>query len=488
MANRYYSQILFTLYVDVSIGRRRKYSPGFWVSLFAVATWSYAGVIVRFSLSELEKVILRSAPDREGLRHIGFGEGFYFANIVGCVLLGALNKISERWRWFSKGPIWAVNKTGFGTGFCGSCTTFSSWSFHAAKGFFNGYASSAVFSLIVGVTVWCGSYELGTHIPDLILTPTPKEQQCGRQGVNGARNSDDNTIGIYHQKRRNVEGQHIHCCQQSAPAVAALKRVEEGCDVSLTEDKKDTFGGKITCPNTLTTSTITTTAATYTGNNVKTAAAAKKDCDSEDNKSAGTPIAPPSSSQYYSFTSNRSIEIHWIIIWATLTFLWWLLAFLVDAETNDHCNEIFLGMALAPAGACLRWFLGRFNKKPTPSTLCCSTTISSSSSPPQHSSALTPASLCDVSTWNFPFYTFLANMLGCILLAVLVVTDESGPCAQQWETAEKLGITGSLSTVSTFISEARGLSRKSPWLFYRYIITTIVCTEIAMLIIYGSIR
>jgi len=183
--------------------------------------------------------------------------------------------------------------------------------------------------------------------------------------------------------------------------------VEEGCDVSLTEDKKDTFGGKITCPNTLTTSTITTTAATYTGNNVKTAAAAKKDCDSEDNKSAGTPIAPPSSSQYYSFTSNRSIEIHWIIIWATLTFLWWLLAFLVDAETNDHCNEIFLGMALAPAGACLRWFLGRFNKKPTPSTLCCSTTISSSSSPPQHSSALTPASLCDVSTWNFPFYTYV---------------------------------------------------------------------------------
>mmetsp|Transcript_3009 Transcript_3009/g.4717 ORF Transcript_3009/g.4717 Transcript_3009/m.4717 type:complete len:101 (-) Transcript_3009:49-351(-) len=58
------------------------------------------------------------------------------------------NKISERWRWFSKGPIWAVNKTGFGTGFCGSCTTFSSWSFHAAKGYQSGQLPpSAIFQL-----------------------------------------------------------------------------------------------------------------------------------------------------------------------------------------------------------------------------------------------------------------------------------------------------------------------------------------------------
>mmetsp|Transcript_14483 Transcript_14483/g.20239 ORF Transcript_14483/g.20239 Transcript_14483/m.20239 type:complete len:492 (+) Transcript_14483:99-1574(+) len=295
------------------------YEPGLWVLAASVGTWTYVGVLTRVGLSNLEEVILKVAADANSMQDIGFGSGYWFANVFGTVMLGVLISLCSRHKWLSTGPVFAVNKVGFGTGFCGSCTTFSTWNFHSAQGYFEGNACSSVFNLLVGAAVWCSCYRLGLHLPCLFhgLTHTSASSQTSK-----------------------------------------LKAVAQQQSASLEDETYDI--GVLDLP--------------------------------------GCPVA----------LSKDALERCWFAAFGITSALFWILTLTYAPIT---CNELYLDVVLSPAGSLLRWYLGIFNKKPT--MYPCRGRQLSPSSPSQRDLDLRERRLlCNVQKWNFPAYTFIANMMG----------------------------------------------------------------------------
>jgi fluoride ion exporter CrcB/FEX len=120
-------------------------------------------------------------------------------------------------------------------------------------------------------------------------------------------------------------------------------------------------------------------------------------------------------------------------------------------------NEITMAVLFAPPGALLRWKLGQNNKG---------------------------------GAASFPRFTFLANMLGtCGTALLLVLTNDTNPPnggnsvvsdrgGSEFSTtllgAIVLGFDGSLSTVSTLVSEYRGLQGHSLVAAYAYVAATML--------------
>lgn len=79
-----------------------------------------------------------------------FPLGTFVTNILGCLLIGCIFGISERWEWLA--PEWRLF---FATGFCGGYTTFSSFSFENLEllqaGQYGTFGVYAISSVVLGM-------------------------------------------------------------------------------------------------------------------------------------------------------------------------------------------------------------------------------------------------------------------------------------------------------------------------------------------------
>ena len=102
------------------------------------------------------------------------------------------------------------------------------------------------------------------------------------------------------------------------------------------------------------------------------------------------------------------------------------------AAARTYYSSSGVAVALAPIGAVCRYHLSALNGRWRPS---------------------------------FPLGTFAANFGGVLLAAVLaavpVISPECSPVSRTWLAAAGTGISGSLSTVSTFVNEIDGASTPS---------------------------
>eukprot|EP00467_Chlorarachnion_reptans_P023479 CAMPEP_0114534988 /NCGR_PEP_ID=MMETSP0109-20121206/28154_1 /TAXON_ID=29199 /ORGANISM="Chlorarachnion reptans, Strain CCCM449" /LENGTH=337 /DNA_ID=CAMNT_0001718479 /DNA_START=81 /DNA_END=1091 /DNA_ORIENTATION=- len=301
---------------DVKARSRTPRTPPLWLLICAVWVWAYFGYLTRAGLTLLELELLSDSSEEEALKSIGFGTGFYFSNVVGSILLGMLSRydqevgadapVGRKGAWHF---LWKVNKTGFGTGFCGSCTTFATWNVFVSRGFFEeNHPMSSVFTLITCLSIFYSSFIVGQHLAHFHL---------------GSRDSDDD-------------------------------RVEEATPNPMTSWCYDCFGIEFL------------------------------------------------------------IWQVWVIAVVVFTILFLGLALGLNPK---FCNVIFAGALLAPFGANLRFLLGTYNKKPAVLNVC----------------HIDGGRVIDVSTWDFPAFTFAANILGCILLAITVIAESSATgCGQNW--------------------------------------------------------
>mmetsp|Transcript_2676 Transcript_2676/g.5093 ORF Transcript_2676/g.5093 Transcript_2676/m.5093 type:complete len:97 (-) Transcript_2676:267-557(-) len=90
--------------------------------------------------------------------------------------------------------------------------------------------------------------------------------------------------------------------------------------------------------------------------------------------------------------------------------------------------------------------------------------------------------------WNFPFFTFAANILGSTISTGVDAGVYNG-CSSNYEFAVVSGLCGALSTVSTFIGEAHKLAEKRPdgWFFLRYVWTTILVAQVIVVILLAEL-
>ena len=80
--------------------------------LFLVGLGGALGSILRYCLG----TYLTKTVD------VAFPMGTFFVNVLGCLAIGALFGLSDRWDWFT--PEWRLF---LATGFCGGFTTFSAF-------------------------------------------------------------------------------------------------------------------------------------------------------------------------------------------------------------------------------------------------------------------------------------------------------------------------------------------------------------------------
>jgi len=404
-------------------------APKLLVVWMAVGSFAYFGVLLRLGLVALETAIIEGAAGESSMIDLGFSAGFYLPNIFGCIFLGCLDEIHARRTYLFNTPLGSLFKTGFGTGFCGSLTTFATWMVFSTSHFFEGYVALGLFNMFVGLMVWNASYRIGFHLPHLANfpshhphPPTPNPAKNEPKNYKISKKRDGDLVEI------NNEG--------SAPKITKVemvsikKRSHEIVD--HIPDEKDVTQHQI----------------------LHQPKQPKDEQRGKETEKAGW-------GEGYSL---ESVERGFTGIFLALTIIFWSLALALANPDGAPCNFLFFSVSFSPLGAGLRWFIGRFNKSSTPGC---------------------HGPLCDVRTWNFPFYTFLANMLGCLDSSIVFNADSRGACADNIRLAAGSGLAGSLSTISTFISESDKLALIHPWYFYRYQLTSLACAQALNTVIFG---
>lgn len=158
----------------------------------------------------------------------------------------------------------------------------------------------------------------------------------------------------------------------------------------------------------------------------------------------------------------------WVVTGAVMTVAVWVLPFV---SGNNYTSSRFLALCFGPFGALLRHQLSLRNAQPK----------------------------CK----NFPFYTFVPNVLASILSCVVEIAgsavaaanrDASGEYADSssfkafvllGRGAVEVGFLGSLSTVSTWVNELDALSSRRVLYAYRYALASVVASQLASVCVLG---
>lgn len=151
----------------------------------------------------------------------------------------------------------------------------------------------------------------------------------------------------------------------------------------------------------------------------------------------------------------------WLGTGVVATALLWSLAFL--CSDNNYARSRLLAICFGPFGALLRYQLSLYNTQPR----------------------------CK----NFPFYTFVPNVLASLLSCVVEVigssidTPHSDASFRTFvllgEGAIQVGFLGSLSTVSTWVGELDVLSSRRVFWAYRYAFTSVVAAQLLSVCVLG---
>ncbi|GAB9463178.1 putative camphor resistance crcb protein [Globisporangium polare] len=153
----------------------------------------------------------------------------------------------------------------------------------------------------------------------------------------------------------------------------------------------------------------------------------------------------------------------WLGTGVVATALLWSLTFL--SSDNNYTRSRLLAVCFGPFGALLRYQLSLYNTQPK----------------------------CK----NFPFYTFVPNVLASLLSCVVEVIGSS--IAAHHSTSEsryrtfvllgegaiQVGFLGSLSTVSTWVSELDVLSSRRVFWAYRYAFASVVAAQLLSVCVLG---
>nr|CCA14076.1 conserved hypothetical protein [Albugo laibachii Nc14] len=149
----------------------------------------------------------------------------------------------------------------------------------------------------------------------------------------------------------------------------------------------------------------------------------------------------------------------WLITGFVVTAVLWILPFL---GWSVHTRSRFLAICVAPLGAWIRYYLSGYNKRPK---------------------------------WSsFPLLTLIPNVTAsylCCIVSIIksVSVDPTGSDSQLYtilgDGVFVVGFLGSLSTVSTWISEIDALSQKSTMTAYRYAVVTTASAQCGSVIILG---
>lgn len=155
-------------------------------------------------------------------------------------------------------------------------------------------------------------------------------------------------------------------------------------------------------------------------------------------------------------THHYNVKL-WLLTGIAVTLVVWIFPFL---GWSVHTSSRFLAICIAPLGAWSRFYLSRYNKR---------------------------------SKWSrFPLFTLIPNVTASYLccIASIIRSNSVGRMGSEshvytllGDGAFVVGFLGSLSTVSTWISEIDGLSQKSTMSAYRYALVTIASAQCGSVII-----
>lgn len=174
-------------------------------------------------------------------------------------------------------------------------------------------------------------------------------------------------------------------------------------------------------------------------------------------RGADVRVEAAASNDSFLFTNTLSI----IVIFCTYLLLATGLVLIKDDQStyDETYRTMMYSLLLAPPGALLRWYLSGFNGKWLP----------------------------------VPAGTLAANIIGSMVSITSIALEYVSPVKGFWRIstlrAIKVGFSGSLTTVSTFVSEANGFLqvRKTQNTGYLYIVSTLACACTLASIIYASI-
>ena len=472
-------------------------------AVLAVVVFGYLGVLARIGLSAAE-----AAAPTAFLRELGCGGGFLAANLVGCALMGCLVRLAVPFR---RSPAGRLLYLGLSTGFCGCCTTFASWQYFIAHQLFAGVAVRGV----------AGDANATANATAASAAADVRPDQAGQAVVNILIHSAlflaafdaGYTVG-------QAVGRNVRCCclpgTSGASTRALRKRAERISEAGslLGRWKADDDArmhrivgvGAGDAGNDHNCALRGTAAATA----MSSTAAAAEDLAGEFGASPSARAhrlqatlveaaagleqllehlgpSPPkkdgSSSSAAAVCRTGSVAAlgTLVVIVTVLTAVFGSLPVVAASgagaagasSSSSHVGrDIALALLLSPIGSSGRYFLSKYNSRPTRT---CGGQV-----------------CCRVNSWNFPFYTFLVNMVGTGVVVCLkagITTDAtstggSSVAAVLWRDAVSTGLCGSLSTVSSFIAETRVLHR--PLHAWRYFFLTVLGAQCLALALSGT--
>ncbi|CEM25707.1 unnamed protein product [Vitrella brassicaformis CCMP3155] len=344
------------------------------------------------------------------------------ANALGSFTMGMAASAVERIKR-ATGP--SVH-LGVSTGFCGSFTTFASWMYRVIKHLADGQVVTALLMVMLGFHVSIMSFFVGKHahlLLERMLEPTvaavaeekeedTKTVQTGMVDTLSGQHKEavDSMRGLHREMRGAVLRRSWSAILQLDSALENLLFVEDNRPpISRPDNNGDT--------------------------------------------TADAPAKMP--------TAEQRFHNGCLLLSGTAVFLICYGA-LVCAAIFDRSSYRFdiywLPALLGPAGAIVRWQLGKVNKLPR-------------------------------FAGKFPLGTFLANVVATfangVLSAVLLLYGYSlDELSGEFTVASMSGIDASLSTVSTFVAELHGLEL---WRAYVYGLLSVVVAVGVGIVPYGAV-
>eukprot|EP00947_MAST-08B_sp_MAST-8B-sp1_P003522 g3522.t1 len=386
-------------------------------AVLAVVVFGYLGVLARIGLSAAE-----AAAPTAFLCELGCGGGFLAANLVGCALMGCLVRLAVPFR---RSPAGRLLYLGLSTGFCGCCTTFASWQYFIAHQLFAGVAVRGV----------AGDANATANATAASAAADVRPDQAGQAVVNILIHSAlflaafdaGYTVG-------QAVGRNVRCCclpgTSGASTRALRKRAERISEAGSLLGRW------------------------------------KADDDARMHRIVGAGAGDAGNDHNCALRVLTAVFGSLPVVAASGAG-----AAGASSSSSHVGRDIALALLLSPIGSSGRYFLSKYNSRPTRT---CGGQV-----------------CCRVNSWNFPFYTFLVNMVGTGVVVCLkagITTDAtstggSSVAAVLWRDAVSTGLCGSLSTVSSFVAETRVLHR--PLHAWRYFFLTVLGAQCLALALSG---